>query len=73
MEKKRKMSNDKFYELTPETLSELYNNRPSRKRVIIDDFVNSLHEMQLDYVDRALEKSNLKEANEVIKYIMEKK
>lgn len=73
MQKKRKMSNGKFYELNAETLADLYTNRPSRKRVIIDDFVNTLHEMQLDFVDEALEKSNLKEANEVIKYIMEKK
>ena len=33
---------------------------------------NYLHARQLDYVDSAVEKSDLKEAKEVLSYIMEK-
>lgn len=41
-------------------------------RVVIDSLLNELHTMQLDYIDEALEKSDLKEANEVIDYIKAK-
>lgn len=41
-------------------------------RVIIDTLLNDLHKIQLDFIDEALEKSNLKEANEVIQYIKAK-
>lgn len=41
--------------------------------VNITEFLNDLHTIQLDCIDEALEKSDLKEANEVIKHIMEKK
>jgi hypothetical protein len=69
--------------LTPETLAQLYSPYKSVtytvkpynavKRVVIDKLLNDLHTMQLDFVDEALEKSDLREANEVIKHIMEKK
>ena len=35
-------------------------------------FVSGLHEIQMEMIEKAVEKSGLKEANEVIKYIMEK-
>lgn len=74
MDKKRRMSNDKFYQLTPDTLADLFiPKRVQSKKVIIDDFVNTLHDMQLEFIDEAVDKSDLREANEVIKYIMEKK
>lgn len=36
-------------------------------------FVSDLHRIQLEMLDVAVEKSDLKDAKEVIKYIMEKK
>jgi hypothetical protein len=36
----------------------------------INDFVAALHEVQLDYIDQALEMSDLSEADGVIKHIM---
>ena len=39
----------------------------------ITKFVAALHDVQLDYIDEALELSDLSEANFVIKNIMEKK
>jgi hypothetical protein len=39
----------------------------------IPKLLNSLHDKQLDMIDEAVLKSNLRDANEVIKYIMEKK
>lgn len=38
-------------------------------RVDITEFLNQLHTVQLDCIDEALEKSDLKEANDVIAYI----
>ena len=42
------------------------------KREDIMTFVSGLHEIQMEMIEKAVEKSGLKEANEVIKYIMEK-
>lgn len=42
------------------------------KRVIIDKLLNDLHTIQLDYIDDALENSDLKEAKEVISYLKAK-
>jgi hypothetical protein len=39
----------------------------------IQDFLNDLQNQQFSYIEAAVEKSGFKEANEVIKYIMEKK
>lgn len=47
--------------------------RPQINRADITDFVNALHEVQQEYIEEAVEKSGYKEANEVIKNIMEKK
>jgi hypothetical protein len=41
----------------------------NRKRQVIDAMVNDLHNMQMDMIEQALEKSDLREANEVINYI----
>jgi hypothetical protein len=60
---------DKWLELTPETLAELYKNRPSRKRVIIDDLLNTLEDMKDSYIEEAVEKSGYKDANAVIAHI----
>lgn len=43
------------------------------KRVIIDNTLNKLHEMQLNMIDQAVEYSDLQQAKEVIKYIIAKK
>lgn len=40
--------------------------------VNLTEFLNDLHTIQLDCIEEALEKSDLKEANEVIAYIKEK-
>ena len=43
------------------------------KRVIIDNTLNKLHEMQLNMIDQAVEYSDLQQAKEVIKNIIAKK
>ena len=43
-----------------------------RKRQIVDQTLNQLHEMQLQCIDEAVEMSDLKEAKEVIEYIRNK-
>jgi hypothetical protein len=43
-----------------------------RKRKIIENTLNELHSQQLDMIDQALEKSDLREAKEVIDYIKNK-
>ncbi len=43
------------------------------KRAIIQIHLNRMHSYQLDMIDEAVNKSDMKEANEVIKHIMEKK
>jgi hypothetical protein len=42
-------------------------------RVDIQDFVNDLHNIQLEMIERAVEKSNYKDAIELIDYIKAKK
>jgi hypothetical protein len=42
-------------------------------RILIDCLLRDLHNQQLQMIDLAVEKSNMKEAKEVIQYIMEKK
>lgn len=51
----------------------VYITRKSITKSEIMNFVNTLHEHQSEYIEAAVEKSGFKEANEVIKYIMEKK
>lgn len=41
--------------------------------VVVDALVDELHTIQLNMIDEAVEKSDLSQANEIIKYIMEKK
>lgn len=43
------------------------------EQVLIDVLLNDLHNQQLDMIDEAAAKSDMREANEVIKHIMEKK
>lgn len=43
-----------------------------RKRQIIEQTLDQLHTMQLDMIDEALEKSDLREAKEVIEHIKNK-
>lgn len=76
MKKKRAMANDKFMALTPEMLADLYINPPSRKRVVIDTLLATLDEMHRDVLEQVVEmkeQEGFPEANEMIKYIMEKK
>jgi hypothetical protein len=42
------------------------------KPQIIDNFLNELHATQLDYIDEAVEKSDLRQAKELIDYIKNK-
>jgi hypothetical protein len=42
-------------------------------KVDIQDFVNDLHNIQLEMIERAVEKSNYKDAIELIDYIRAKK
>ena len=55
-----------------------YNKRiPLKKykisKVDIQNFVNELHNIQLDMIEKAVEKSDYKDAIELINYIKEKK
>jgi hypothetical protein len=43
------------------------------KQAMIKIHLNHLHRVQLDMIDEAVEKSAMREAKEVIQYIMEKK
>ena len=43
-----------------------------RKRQIIDEAVAYLHNLQLDMIDEAVDKSDLSQAKEVINYIKNK-
>lgn len=43
------------------------------KQIVIQLHLNRLHSYQLDMIDAAVEKSDLKESKEVIKHIMELK
>ena len=49
----------------------LYSFRYKIEKKDIEDFVNSLHAIQSDYIEQAVEKSGYKDANEAIKRIME--
>ena len=51
----------------------VYVTRKSIPKSEIQNFLNELSECQNHYIELAVEKSGYKEANEVIKYIMEKK
>ena len=78
------MNND-FEPLDPKKLADLYKkNVVTKKFKSIDEVVeylenqmivatvNELHQKQLDFIDEAVLKSDLSEANAVIKHIMEK-
>jgi glutathionylspermidine synthase len=41
----------------------------NRKRQIIDQYVDELHDMQLDMIDQAVDRSDLRQARDVINYI----
>ena len=43
------------------------------KRILLNSHLEYLHNTQLDMIDEAVEKSNMVESKELIKYIMEKK
>jgi len=43
------------------------------KQAMINIHLNHLHSVQLDMIDEAVEKTDMKDAKEVLKHIMEKK
>lgn len=43
------------------------------ERVLIDCLLKDLHNQQMEMIDMAVDKSDMREAKEVIQYIMEKK
>jgi hypothetical protein len=43
------------------------------KQIVVQLHLNRLHSYQLNMIDEAVNKSDLSQANELIKYIMEKK
>ena len=64
---------DKRYRYTnPHYKSITYTVPSNSGTVNITEFLNELHSIQLDCIDEALEKSNLKEAKDVIAYIKAK-
>ena len=77
MNKKRRMAQDKlnnvFRELTPISLAALYSPNsykitytPTPQHKVVDELLNQLHSMQLQMIDEAVEKSDCKEAKEII-------
>lgn len=46
---------------------------PTIRKENIMKFVGELHNIQMDYIEEAVNKSGMKEANEVIKKVMELK
>ena len=67
MWKKREMSRYRY--TLPPYKSITYTVKGEGGTVNLTEFLNDLHSVQLDCIDEALEKSDLKEANEVITYI----
>jgi len=57
----------------PKNNNPLYSFRYQIERKDIQDFVNKLHEIQSEYLEAAVEASGFKEADAVIKRIMELK
>jgi hypothetical protein len=49
-----------------------YTKKPIPKAEIMN-FVNTMHDIQSEYIEAAVENSGYKQANEILKYIMEKK
>jgi hypothetical protein len=47
-------------------------NRKHFERVLIDCLLKDLHNQQMEMIELAVEQSEMREAKEVIKYIMEK-
>jgi hypothetical protein len=43
------------------------------KEILLNSHLEYLHNTQLDMIDEAVEKSNMTESKELLKYIMEKK
>ncbi len=60
------MDKDEFYEMRPSDLARIY------RKQKIDEFLNELHSMQEVYIEEALAKSDLREAQEVLDYIRKK-
>ncbi len=70
MNKKRALAASRYRYTIPSYRSITYTvNGESQGTVDLTGFLNELHDIQLDCIDEALEKSNLKEANEIIAYI----
>jgi len=68
MWKKRAMSRYRY--TVPSYKSVTYTvNGQSSGTVNLTEFLNELHDIQLDCIDEALEKSDLKDAKDVIAYI----
>lgn len=65
MEKKYRYTNPNYKSIT-------YTVGGEGGKVVLTEFLNDLHTIQLDCIDDALEKSDLKEANDVIAYIKSK-
>ena len=42
------------------------------KKILLNSHLEYLHNTQLDMIDEAVERSNMTESKEVLKYIMEK-
>ncbi len=73
MWKKRVLAQSRYRYTIPSYRSITYTvNGESQGTVDLTGFLNELHDIQLDYIDEALELSDLREAKEIIAYIKEK-
>ena len=59
--------------MEPKNNNPLYSFRYKIERKDIQDFVNTLHDIQSEYLEAAIEASGYREADAVIKHIMELK
>jgi hypothetical protein len=66
---------DQFRPITPAELAGMYKTARPGRRIVIDELVNALIEMQGDAIEQAVtikEKQGFPEANELINYIKSK-
>lgn len=64
--------NNRYRYTNPRYKSITYTVGTNNGTVNLTEFLNDLHSVQLDCIDEALEKSDLREAKEVIEYIKAK-
>lgn len=60
---------ERHYGVSQQYASAVYRVSLNRKRQVINQTLNQLHEMQMDMIDQAVEHSDLAQAQQVIDHI----